>query len=419
MNKAPEASLDIMKVLIVDDDLTILSLLKEIVGMVPGVEVFTAARPDEAMKVIVSGSVDIVFTDIHMPGVTGLEMIQDIISLQQCPEVIVMTALPSGEIAQRAMELGASSLLAKPFEDIKLVELELDKAIKKVIRKRSTADEVAKKKAELAKIQPIEVDDDPVMQVSLDSFMENSPIGAEELSEIVEPSLASAPSPTPAPVAAPAPAPALSSPTPKVEVQESAPSISLPTSPQPASDSKLSLADMIASDLKEGLQKADSEKEVTSLSEPEAKPEDKSKPVYDDNPANVKIYPAELLEPFVEVEIPRCKRHHRKFTIGLIDLPENVQLKTMKERMDDRNQQIESLKTCVRTSDVLLDAGKDGFVMLAYECNTPGSNVLEHKLAHRGFDFCGFAVYPTDAEDLEGLKIIAQKRLIEDRKSVV
>lgn len=416
MNKSPEASLDIMKVLIVDDDLTILSLLKEIVGMVPGVEVFTAARPDEAMKVIVSGSVDIVFTDIHMPGVTGLEMIQDIISLQQCPEVIVMTALPSGEIAQQAMELGASSLLAKPFEDIKLVELELDKAIKKVIRKRATADEVAKKKAELAKIQPVEVDDDPVMQVSLDSFMENSPIGSELSNETDEPATSPAPGTTSEPIAAPTPMPVLNSPTSKVEAQQAAPSNSVKASAQPASDSKLSLADMIASDLKEGLQKVDSEKEVTSLSEPEAEPEEKPKPVYDDNPANVKIYPAELLEPFIEVEIPRCKRHHRKFTIGLIDLPENVQLKTMKERMDDRNQQIESLKTCVRTSDVLLDAGKDGFVMLAYECNTPGSNVLEHKLAHRGFDFCGFAVYPTDAEDLEGLKTIAQKRLIEKRR---
>ncbi len=392
--KSPELSLDVMKVLIVDDDLTILSLLKEIVSMVPGVEVFTAARPDEAMKVIVSGNVDIVFTDIHMPGVTGLEMIQDIISLQQCPEVIVMTALPSGEIAQRAMELGASSLLSKPFEDIKLVEIELDKAIKKIIRKRAAAEEVSKKKAELAKIQPKEVDNDPVMQVSFDSFLEGSSTSDSD------PDLSSRES---------------------SEIKSVANEISDIAALQPKEnalpsfqDSKISLADMIASDLKQGLsqKEKEAETEVTSLQ----KPVEKAKPVYDDNPANVKIYPADILEALVEIEIARSKRHQRKFAIGLIDIPENLQLKTMKERMDDRHQQIESLKTCVRTSDVLLDAGKDGFVMLGYECNTPGSNVLEHKLAHRGFDFCGFSVYPTDAESLAGLREVAQRRLIEKRR---
>lgn len=156
------------RVLIVDDDATILNLLRDLVSMVPGVTVFTASKAEDGMKVAVGEQIDIVFTDVHMPGLTGIEMIRDFISLQKTPEVIIMTAYPTGEIAQQAMELGASSLLSKPFDDIALVELELDKAIKKILRQRASADSVQQKKAELKSTQK-EVDNDPMMKLSLGS----------------------------------------------------------------------------------------------------------------------------------------------------------------------------------------------------------------------------------------------------------
>jgi len=155
------------RVLIVDDDATILGLLKELVSMVPDVKVFTAASPEEAMKLAVGENIDIIFTDVHMPGVTGLEMIQDFISLQKTPEVVVMTAFPSGDIATKAMEVGAAALLSKPFEDISIVELELNKAIKKILRQRAAAEEVSKKKEELSKRANQEADNDPILKISL------------------------------------------------------------------------------------------------------------------------------------------------------------------------------------------------------------------------------------------------------------
>ena len=124
-------------VLVIDDDSTILNLLKEVISLVPGCQVVTAGNPADGMQHIIKGTIDIVFTDVHLPGVTGLEMIKDITSLQKSPEIVVMTAYPSEEISQQAMELGAISLLAKPFEDISLVELELEKAVKRILRKRS------------------------------------------------------------------------------------------------------------------------------------------------------------------------------------------------------------------------------------------------------------------------------------------
>ena len=137
-------------VLVVDDDTVILNLLKEVMTLVPGCQVTTSQNPAEAMQHIIKGAVDIVFTDIHMPGVTGLEMLKDIVSLQKSPEVVVMTAFPSPEISHQAMELGAISLIAKPFEDIALVESELEKAIKKILRQRSATQKPEKPAASKA-----------------------------------------------------------------------------------------------------------------------------------------------------------------------------------------------------------------------------------------------------------------------------
>ncbi len=156
-------------VLVVDDDSTILALLREIMEMVPGCNIRTASEPSEAVKIVLKEKIDIVFTDIHMPNHSGLEFLEDLVKLEQTPEVVVMTAYPTGEDAQRAMELGATSFISKPFEDIRVVELELEKAIKKIIRQRASEKEVELKKIELSKTQSAQVDNDPVMKVSIPS----------------------------------------------------------------------------------------------------------------------------------------------------------------------------------------------------------------------------------------------------------
>jgi len=321
-------------VLIVDDDITILGLLKEIVSLVPGCQVSTASKPDDAMQFIIKGGVDIVFTDVHMPGVTGIEMLEDILSLEKSPELIVMTAYPTGEVAQSAMELGASSLLAKPFEDISLVELELDKAIRKLLRQRASSQEVAKKKAELIKKNPnSEVDNDPVMKVSL-------------------------------------PAP--------------------PSEADPV-DSKLSAAP-----------------NSTTVAPVASYPSEED--------YQKKLYPLSLLEPMVEIEVQRCLRNNRPFTLGFVDIPENLQLNASDERAAFRQSQVDKLLSCFRNSDVVIDAEKDGFVILGFECNKPGSNVLEFKLAQAGLQHFGFSVYPTDGKNYDELCRTARNGLQDKRK---
>lgn len=317
------------KVLIVDDDLTILSLLKEIIAMVPGVEVFTASRPDEAMKIILSDSVDIVFTDIHMPGVTGIEMIEDIVALDKTPEIVVMTAYPSSEIAHSAMELGASSLLAKPFEDISLVELEVDKAIKKILRQRASAAEAEEKKKELAQINAKSKEGkDPALPVSLPH--QNS-------ADI------------------------------------------------PVADSEV---------IPNSAERMDSDTPLQPCI----------------------LHPPELLEPLVEIEILRCQRSKRQFALGFVDLPENLSVKSRSEREAYEKEQLSILQTCFRTSDVAIDAKKDGIAVIGFECNKPGSHVLEFKLTQAGFQYHGFAVYPNDGQDYQSLYRKARASLQDKRR---
>lgn len=318
-------------VMVVDDDPTILMLLKDLLSMVPGCVVSTSSNPSEAMQEIVKGAIDIVFTDVHMPGVTGIEMLKDIQSLSRPPEVVVMTSYPSDEIAQQAMEFGAGSLIAKPFEDISLVEVELEKAVKRILRQRSMV-KTDQSKKELA-----------VLSVS------QSP--ASPAAEV-------------APPAAAAP-------------NASVTATSTSTGPQEVSPA-----------LNRGVAK----------------------------PYVRKIYDHAILEPLLEIEMERSKRYNRQFIVGFVDLPENFQLITQDELKAFRKVQIDKLEQCIRRSDVLIDAEREGMVFIGYECNKVGGEVVEHKLINSGFIHSGFSVFPTDGSSAERLLAAAKANLQNKRK---
>jgi len=67
-----------------------------------------------------AGAADCVLLDLHMPGMTGLELLERLRALGITAPVIVMTA-NGDHIAGRIAAAGASSLLCKPFDDNELV----------------------------------------------------------------------------------------------------------------------------------------------------------------------------------------------------------------------------------------------------------------------------------------------------------
>ncbi|TVQ81257.1 MAG: response regulator [Bradymonadales bacterium] len=370
------------RILIVDDDLSILNLLRELIEMVPGCVVLTASKPDDAMKIIAQEPVDVVFTDIHMPGVTGLEMLEDIFSLDQIPEVVVMTAYPSGEIAQKAMELGVNSLLAKPFEDISLVEIELGKAIKRILRKKPAASKPSSSKG-----LPQEEDQDPELRLSLD------PEAGADLVELGQEKKHSpeAPAKEPEPEHEPS-----ASPTPVLKG---------PANEAPIATEKLEPSTDVKQEEQAWSRVVESGSEKKSESE--------------DSLTQAPLFSGDLLEKFVRAEIPRAIRYKRAFVLGLVDIPENLQAKSIQERKKFRAERLRDLRGVLRASDLLFDLGREGMAFLAFECNRAGSQVIRFKLSQAGFEFLGLSVYPAEAVDLEGLLDKARQDLQEKRKQKI
>ncbi len=113
-----------MKVLLIDDEAPARRLLREYLGAYPQLEVVAEATNGiEAVRLIGQHSPDLLFLDVHMPGLTGLEVIQN---LPQLPKVIFATAYDS--YALQAFELSAVDYLLKPFTRERFA-----KAVRKVL----------------------------------------------------------------------------------------------------------------------------------------------------------------------------------------------------------------------------------------------------------------------------------------------
>ena len=113
-----------MKILIVDDENLAISRLKRLLNE-NGIEDITAFdNPIEALKEITKTKFDVVFLDISMPNITGLELADSIIQLEPKTFIIFQTAY--SEFALEAYKSGGMGYLVKPI-DSKDMKTILDK----------------------------------------------------------------------------------------------------------------------------------------------------------------------------------------------------------------------------------------------------------------------------------------------------
>jgi len=114
--------------LIVDDDPYVLesisSLLKEY-----GYFVFTCQNAGEAMERLKKVKFDVVLTDIKMPGITGIELLQNIHEFNSQIPVILLTAFAELDVAVDAIKKGAFDFITKPYNPDYLVHA-VEKAVK-------------------------------------------------------------------------------------------------------------------------------------------------------------------------------------------------------------------------------------------------------------------------------------------------
>jgi DNA-binding NtrC family response regulator len=110
------------KVLIVDDKENMRSFLTDVVELRQHASI-EATDGEEAWKILSQKEVDLVITDIVMPNMNGLELLQKIRSIDPLLPVIVVTAYGSPETEQKVMKMGASAYLTKPFQLDEMEEL--------------------------------------------------------------------------------------------------------------------------------------------------------------------------------------------------------------------------------------------------------------------------------------------------------
>ena len=106
------------KILLVDDDRELTSLLKELLEM-EGFNVVLATDGEQALKLL-DASIDLLLLDIMMPRKNGIETLKELRQNFQTP-VIMLTARGSDLDRVLGLELGADDYLPKPFNDRELV----------------------------------------------------------------------------------------------------------------------------------------------------------------------------------------------------------------------------------------------------------------------------------------------------------
>lgn len=104
-----------MKIIIIDDEPKIRKGLGKILNMHPGWTVLdTFTEGESAIRFLAENHVDVVITDIHMPGMTGLDMIARIKESNKKLSFVILSGYGRFEYAQRAIDLGVKKFLMKP-----------------------------------------------------------------------------------------------------------------------------------------------------------------------------------------------------------------------------------------------------------------------------------------------------------------
>ena len=133
------------EILIVDNDQDIRKALQEFVE-VSGFTTMVAANGEDGMALLQENDIDVVITEIELPGVDGLEL-TDLIKKDYDIDVIVLTENLEGYSYEEAISKGASDFIFKPvrFEELLL-------RLKRVLRERRLNDERSKMMERLKKL---------------------------------------------------------------------------------------------------------------------------------------------------------------------------------------------------------------------------------------------------------------------------
>ena len=124
----------------VDDEQPVLDALRRMLRSHRDVwEITCVNRPEAAWELLMENNFDAVVSDIKMPGMSGLELLERIRQTEQTKDVpvVMLTGLSTRELKRQALDMGAADLLNKPVEPEDLVA-----RLRGVLRLKSYQDEL-------------------------------------------------------------------------------------------------------------------------------------------------------------------------------------------------------------------------------------------------------------------------------------
>ena len=109
-------------ILVVDDELSMREFLKILLEK-EGYDISTASEASSAIELIKGQNFDLVISDIKMPGMGGLSLLEKIKEIDSSLPVIMITAFASPENAVIAMKSGAFDYITKPFKVDEIIKI--------------------------------------------------------------------------------------------------------------------------------------------------------------------------------------------------------------------------------------------------------------------------------------------------------
>ncbi len=109
------------KILIIEDDLSMLRCVQTMLRELPLTEVLTTSSPEDALNILSSEPISVVVSDICMPGYSGIDLLERIYKFNPNIQVILMTGMMEASVMRRAIQLNAFDFLRKPFEAAELM----------------------------------------------------------------------------------------------------------------------------------------------------------------------------------------------------------------------------------------------------------------------------------------------------------
>lgn len=120
-----------LKLLFVEDEEDLVLIISDTLNKLQA-NYMTAENGEEALKILEENpDIDAVITDINMPIMNGLEMIEEIKKTKPDLPIVIMSAHTETEYINSAKELGVDNYLLKPFDFMKFIELMASMEFKK------------------------------------------------------------------------------------------------------------------------------------------------------------------------------------------------------------------------------------------------------------------------------------------------